>query len=117
MSTIGGLPEGRLRRVTAYIESNLHRELRLADLSAVTYMSPYHFARLFKQATGVSPHRFVVQRRIDAAMALLTDSSSSITSIARTVGFTTASHFATTFRRMIGVTPTAYRTRRPTGLS
>jgi len=114
---IGALPEGRLRRVTAYIESNLHRELRLADLSAVTYMSPYHFARLFKRATGVSPHRFVLQRRIDAATALLADSSYSIKSIARTVGFTTASHFATTFRRMIGVTPTVYRTRTSSRLS
>jgi len=111
--TSGGLPEGRLRRVTEYIESNLRRELRLAELGAVTHMSPYHFARLFKRATGVPPHRFVVRRRIDAAIALLTTSTSSINSIARAVGFRTASHFATTFRRMTGVTPTAYQKPRP----
>jgi AraC family transcriptional regulator len=107
---VGGLPQGKLRRVTAYIDSNLQRELRLAELAAVTHMSPYHFARLFKTATGVSPHRFVVRRRIDAATALLTESTSSIGSIARAVGFRTASHFATTVRRITGVTPSAHRT-------
>ena len=110
-AVVGGLPEGKVRRVTAYIEINLHRELRLEELAAVTHMSPYHFARLFKRATGISPHRFVVRRRIDAATALLTESTSSISSIARVVGFRTASHFATTVRRMTGMTPSAYRAR------
>ena len=108
---VAGLPESKLRRVTAYIESNLQRELRLTELAAVTHMSPYHFARLFKRATGVSPHRFVVHRRIDAATLLLTQSTSSISSIARAVGFRTASHFATTVRRITGMTPSAYRAR------
>src|SRR3989442_1899246 len=67
--TDGDLPACRLRRVTAYIDENLRRELRLAELSAVVHMSPYHFARLFKRSTGVSPHRFVVRRRIDEARA------------------------------------------------
>jgi AraC-like DNA-binding protein len=109
---VGGLPESKVRRVTAYIESNLHRELRLKELAAVTHMSRYHFARLFKRATGISPHRFVVRRRIDAAIALLTESTSSISSIGRAVGFGTASHFATTVRRVTGKTPSAYRARR-----
>jgi AraC-like DNA-binding protein len=107
---IGALPERRLRRVAAHIDSNL--ELRLADLGAVVHMSPYHFARLFKQATGLPPHRFILQRRIAVAAALLADSTRSIRSVALTVGFTTASHFATTFRRVTGVTPSAFRHRR-----
>jgi AraC family transcriptional regulator len=106
---IGALPEGRLRRVAAHIDRNLDRNLRLVDLGAVVHMSPYHFARLFKKATGQSPHRFILLRRIAVATALLADSTSSIGSIARSVGFTTASHFTTTFRRLTGVTPTAYR--------
>jgi len=108
---VGGLPASKVRRVIAFIENNLHRELRLEELAAVTHMSPYHFARLFKRATGVSPHRFVVRRRIAAATALLTESTSSIGSIARTVGFRTASHFATTVRRVTGMTPSSYRER------
>ena len=108
----GGLSQSKVRRVIAFIENNLHRELRLEELAAVTHMSPYHFARLFKRATGVSPHRFVVRRRIDAAIALLSESTSSISSIGRAVGFGTASHFATTVRRVTGKTPSAYRARR-----
>ena len=112
---IGALPESRLRRVAAHIDGNLHRELRLADLGAIVHMSPFHFARLFKRATGVSPHRFILHRRIAAATTLLADSPSSIRSVARSVGFTTASHFATTFRRVTGLTPTAYRRSRALG--
>ncbi len=107
-AVVGGLPQGKLRRVTAYIDSNLQRELRLAE---VTSYEPISLARLFKTATGVSPHRFVVRGRIDAATALLTTPTSSIGSIARAVGFRTASHFATTVRRITGVTPSAHRTR------
>jgi AraC family transcriptional regulator len=68
---VGRLPEWRLQRVAQYVHDNLHRELRLAELSGLVHMSPYHFARLFKQSTGVSPHRFLVQRRIEQARALL----------------------------------------------
>src|SRR5947208_2309080 len=69
--TVGGLPECRLRRVAQYVQDNLHRELRLAELSGLVHMSPYHFARLFRRSAGVSPHRFLVQRRIAQARALL----------------------------------------------
>jgi AraC family transcriptional regulator len=105
----GELPAYRLRRVVQYIQDNVERELPLAELSAVVHMSPYHFARLFKSSTGLSPHRFVVRHRIDQAQALLADQTVPIVVIARLVGFRTASHFTTTFRRFTGVTPSAYR--------
>jgi len=107
---VGGLPGCRLRRVTQYIQDNLHQELRLAHLSALVHMSPYHFARLFKRSTGASPHRFLVRRRIEQAAALLAAQPLPIGEIARSVGFRTPSHFTTTFRRVTGITPTAYRT-------
>src|SRR3989442_11921738 len=72
-------------------------------------MSPYHFARLFKRSTGVPPHRFLVRRRIDAARALLAAQTAPIAEIAQLVGFRTPSHFTTTFRRVTGLTPSAYR--------
>jgi AraC family transcriptional regulator len=107
--TVGGLPECRLRRVAQYVQDNLHRDLRLADLSGLVHMSPYHFARLFKRSTGVSPHRFLVQRRIEQARALLAAQTLPIAEIARSVGFRTPSHFATIFRRISGITPSVDR--------
>ena len=107
--TSGDLPAYRLRRVTQYIQENLQRELRLAELSALVHMSPYHFARLFKRSTGVPPHRFLVRRRMDEARALLAAGPAPIAEIAQLVGFLTPSHFTTTFRRVTGMTPTAYR--------
>ena len=106
---IGGLPACRLRRVTAYIDENLHRELRLAELGAIAHMSPFHFARLFKRSTGVPPHQFVLQRRVEQARVRLVTQPLEVAEIARSVGFQAPSHFTTTFRRITGMTPTAYR--------
>jgi AraC family transcriptional regulator len=103
------LPSFRVRRVTEYIEQNLEKELRLAELAALVCMSPYHFARLFKGSTGVPPHRFVLRRRVARARAFLAAPELSIAQIARMVGFRRPSHFTTVFRRVTGVTPRGYR--------
>ena len=104
------LPSCRLRRVTEYIQQNLDKDLRLAELAALVYMSRYHFARLFKCSTGVPPHRFVIRQRIARASAFLATQELSIAQISRMVGFRTPSHFTTVFRRVTGVTPQGYRT-------
>jgi AraC family transcriptional regulator len=104
------LPWGRVRRVTEYIEQNLDKQLRLAELAALVCMSPFHFARLFKGSTGEPPHRFVIQQRIARAGAFLAQPELSIAEISRRVGFRTPSHFTTVFRRISGVTPSGYRT-------
>ena len=106
---VGSLPSCRLRRVTEYIQQNLDKDLTLTELAAVVYMSPYHFARLFKYSTGVPPHRFVVRQRIAHARASLATPELSIAQISLRVGFRTPSHFATVFRRVLGITPGAYR--------
>jgi AraC family transcriptional regulator len=103
------LPGSRLRRVTEYIREHLDQDLTLAQLSAVVYMSPYHFARLFHRSTGLPPHRFVVRARVDHAATLLAAPVLSIAGISRVVGFCSPSHFSTVFRRTMGVTPRAYR--------
>jgi len=116
MTTLGtssdghALPGSRLRRVTQYIQQNLDKDLTLAELAAVVYMSPYHFARLFKDSTGVPPHRFVVRQRIARARGVLAAPELSIAQVSRMVGFRTPSHFTTVFRRVLGITPGAYRT-------
>ena len=110
-----GLPGARLRRVTAYIDENLPRPLSLVELSQQAHMSRFHFARLFKQSTGLSPHRFVMRRRVDRACVLLADRNLPIKAIAQAVGFRTCSHFSTMFRRITGRRPSAYRRSAITG--
>jgi AraC family transcriptional regulator len=95
--------------VTEYVKENLQRPLRLEELGAVLHMSPCHFAHLFTSRTWVSPHRFVVQQRIDKARALLGARVAPIATVASAVGFRTPSHFSMTFRRITGVTPSRYR--------
>ena len=107
---MGTLPSWRLRRVTEYIQQNLDKDLTLAELAAVVYMSPYHFSRRFKRSTGVPPHRFVIRERIARASVVLTRPELSIAQISRMVGFGTPSHFTTVFRRATGITPKGYRT-------
>ena len=105
------LPLARLRRVTEYIHEHLDQHLTLAQLGAVVFMSPYHFARLFQHSTGLPPHRFVVRARIDHAATLLAAPDLSISQISRVVGFRSPSHFATVFHCIKGVTPSEYRAR------
>jgi AraC family transcriptional regulator len=95
--------------VTEYVQQNLDKDLTLAELAAVVYMSPFHFARLFKCRTGVPPHRFVVRQRLTRARTCLAMEGQSIAQISRMVGYRTPSHFTTVFRRALGVTPGAYR--------
>lgn len=106
---MSGLPGAQLRRVTDFIDDNLTRALPLSELSAEAHMSQYHFARLFKESTGLPPHRFVVQRRIERARALLLEGHLSIDAVARAVGFRTRSHFSMVFHRHTGSPPTVYR--------
>jgi AraC family transcriptional regulator len=106
---IGSLPSCRLRRVTEYVQQNLDKDLTLAELASIVYMSPFHFARLFKCSTGMPPHRFVVRQRITRARTCLAMEGQSIAQISRMVGYRTPSHFTTVFRRTLGVTPGAYR--------
>ena len=103
------LPGRRLRRVTEYIQQNLDKDLTLAELAAVVYMSPYHFARRFQHSTGLPSHRFVVRQRIARARRVLATPEQSIAEISRLVGFRTPSHFTTVLRDVLGGTPEAYR--------
>jgi len=103
------LPGSKLRRVIERIRAHLDQDLTLAHLGAVVSMSPYHFARRFQDSTGLPPHRFVVRERIDRAVRLLAAPALSIAHISQVVGLGAPSHFSTVFRRITGVSPSAYR--------
>jgi AraC family transcriptional regulator len=105
----GGLAPHQLRRVLEYIHAHLDQPLVLADLAALVQLSPPHFLRMFKHATGLAPHQYVLTQRIERATGLLRTSMLAIGEIAFHLGFQTQSHFTMHFRRLTGLTPTAYR--------
>jgi AraC family transcriptional regulator len=104
-----GLDRATLRRVSTYIEEHLAEDLSLSALAAVAYLSPYHFARLFKASTGSAPHQYVIGRRIERAKLLLSTTNWSLTAIAHAVGFAHESHLALHFKRLTGLLPSSYR--------
>ncbi len=104
-----GLAQATLRLVITYIEDHLAEDLSLSDIAAVVSLSPYHFARLFKQSTGLTPHRYVIQRRIERAKLLLSTTNWTLTTIAHAVGCASESHLALHFKRLTGLAPRHYR--------
>lgn len=107
--TRGGLPGLRLKRVLEYIEANLSREMHLNELGETAGLSAFHFAKLFKQSTGASPHQYILQRRLERAKELLRKPTMSLSEIGLESGFADQSHFTNVFRRFAGVTPSKFR--------
>ena len=105
----GGLTLSKLQRTTAYIQAHLEHTLSLVELAAVTQTSPTHFAHLFKQATGQTPHQYVIRCRMERAKYLLTGTTLPLHEIGARVGYADHSHFTALFRRYVATTPKAYR--------
>jgi AraC family transcriptional regulator len=105
----GGLASKPLQRVIEYINEHLQDELSLFELARTARLSPHYFATVFKASTGMSPHRFVIERRIDRARDLLRRDDKTISEIAYAVGFSSQSHLTANFRRTMGVTPRKFR--------
>jgi AraC family transcriptional regulator len=99
----------QLQRVIDYIQSNLAHPLSLEALATQAGYSPYHFARLFREATGESPYQFVLRQRVEQAQHLLRAGRLPLLDVALACGFASQSHMTRLFRQQLGVTPGAYQ--------
>ena len=105
LDTMSNPSNAQIRHVIEYIHDNLAHQLTLAELSFLANMSSYHFSRIFKQATGMAPHQYVLHTRIERAKGLLLQGKFSIAEVAMRVGFFDQSHFTRYFKQIVGVTP------------
>jgi AraC family transcriptional regulator len=91
-----------------YINNHLDQNLGLEELAAIAQLSQYHFSRTFKRSTGMSPHQYVIQQRVERAKLLLREKKMSICEVAIACGFTHQSHLNRHFKRLTGVTPKTF---------
>jgi AraC family transcriptional regulator len=101
----GGLTREKLVRAVEYIQDQLDTDLTVSGIAQAVGMSPYHFTRLFKESTGQSPHRYVVEARVRKAKELLTTGKFTISEAAHHVGFVDQSHLTRHFKRVFGLPP------------
>jgi AraC family transcriptional regulator len=105
----GALPAHKLRRVIERMYADLDTDLNLKTIAAESGYSRNHFLRMFRAATGCTPHQYFLRLRIEKAQSLMKNRSLRIIDIAESCGFTSQSQFSHVFRRVIGVTPRQYR--------
>jgi AraC family transcriptional regulator len=103
------LDNRRLARVVDYIEVNFGSPLLITELAAIALMSPVHFGRSFKSATGYAPYQYLMLRRIEHSRRMLRNKALAITEIAYLCGFASPSHFSVAFSKTVGSAPSVYR--------
>ena len=106
-----GLHPRAVAEAVRFLQENYSRDVSLNDIADAVHLSPFHVARLFKQALGVSPHQYLIQIRVNSARSLLEAGSGerSLAEIAGAVGFADQSHLTRHFKRLLGVTPKQLR--------
>lgn len=106
---LGGLPKHKLRESKEYISEHLDKDISLESIANRIGMSRYHFSRMFKQSTGLTPYQYLIECRLKKTQELLVNTNLSIADIAHITGFSTHSHLTKTFRQHLSVTPQKYR--------
>jgi len=105
----GGLAPWQLKRAKEFMEANLSTNIRLCELADLTRLSQSQFGRAFKASTGLAPHRWQMNLRINRAQQLLLDGELTLAQIALVTGFSEQSHLTRVFRRIVGVSPGSWR--------
>jgi AraC-like DNA-binding protein len=106
-------PQRHLLRAKDAIDAGYSRPLDVPALARVAHLSQAHFSREFRRAFGETPHQYLLTRRLERAAALLRNTDHSVAEICFDVGLASVGSFTTSFRRVYGVTPTAYRAAHP----
>lgn len=109
----GGLAPRVVRRVREHIEGNIEKRISVEALARVANLSVCYFVRAFKQSVGVTPHDYLIRRRVERTMQLLSGTDMSLSEIALAAGFADQSHCARRFRQHVGMSPRDYRWSRP----
>jgi len=109
--TIGGLSPKVLLRAIERLRSDSEADVSLAALASDAGLSRFHFCRAFKESTGLSPHAWLRQHRLEQAMNMLRDTDESVVSIAAALGYASQTAFAAAFRKLTGETPSDWRRR------
>jgi AraC family transcriptional regulator len=109
--TMGGLSPKVLLRAIERLRSDSDEDVSLAALASDAGLSRFHFCRAFKESTGLSPHAWLRQHRLEQAMNMLRDTDASVVSVAEALGYASQTAFAAAFRKLTGETPSNWRRR------
>jgi len=107
--TRGGLPPRVLRRLRDHIDANIDQRISVDALAKLANLSVCYFVRAFKQSVGVTPHDYLIRRRVERTMEMLSGTDLSLSEIALAAGFADQSHCARRFREHVGMSPRDYR--------
>jgi len=99
----------RLNAGREYIANNYQAPLRLSDIAKYSYMSPYHFLRVFKDTYGETPNEFLIRLRVEQAKKMLITENFSVSEVCENVGYASLGSFSSLFLKQVGVAPTLYR--------
>lgn len=105
----GKLPLWRLNKIKQYIHEHLSQDLSLAELAKQANLSEFHFSRMFKQSTGLSPHAFITKQKMERACELLKQAQLSVSEISLALGFKNQTHFSMLFKKYFGLSPSEFR--------
>jgi len=105
----GGLSPANFSKVDDYVEKNMDKQIKIETLAELCGLSDAHFATQFKKTTGVSPGKFVTDKRIAEAKSMLTETDLPVADIGAAVGYANVTHFSTAFKKNTGVSPSQYR--------
>jgi len=108
-AALPGLALHKVKVVQSFVREHIAETIHVDELAAAVHMSPFHFARMFKQSVGQTPHLYIVLQRVETAKGLLRNSDVPLIEVAAQAGFRTQGHFTGVFHRFTGYTPRIFR--------